>query len=266
MQGSKNGVQVHPTAVVSAGAKLHPGVVVGPFCVIGEGVELGEGCRLSSHVVLDGDCVFGRENIFYSYASLGLEPPDIKFKGEASRLVVGDRNTFRESVTVHKGTESGGWVTKIGSDNLFMAYSHVAHDCVVGNDNVFANNAGIAGHVNVGNNITIGALTTVHQFCKLGDFCFVGMNTSINMDIPAYLKVAADPARVIGLNTVGMTRNGIEKESMSLIKKAYKLVYKKNLKINAAINEMKKLNHDSQNIFLDTFIASIEASERGILR
>ena len=147
-----------------------------------------------------------------------------------------------------------------------MAYSHVAHDCVVGNDYVFANNAGIAGHVNVGNNITIGALTTVHQFCKLGDFCFVGMNTSINMDIPAYLKVAADPARVIGLNTVGMTRNGIEKESISLIKKAYKLVYKKNLKINAAINEMKKLNHDSQNTYLNTFIASIEASERGILR
>ena len=257
---------IHETSIVHSSSKIDDSVEIGPFCIVGENVEIKKDTKLISHVVIKGPTSIGANNTFYQFSTIGDDTPDKKFKGEKTKLEIGDNNIFREGVTVHRGTVQDKGLTKIGSGNLLMAYSHVAHDCVVGNDNVFANNAGIAGHVNVGNNITIGALTTVHQFCKLGDFCFVGMNTSINMDIPAYLKVAADPARVIGLNTVGMTRNGIEKESMSLIKKAYKLVYKKNLKINAAINEMKKLNHDSQNIFLDTFIASIEASERGILR
>lgn len=257
---------IHETSIVHSSSKIDDSVEIGPFCIVGENVEIKKDTKLISHVVIKGPTSIGANNTFYQFSTIGDDTPDKKFKGEKTKLEIGDNNIFREGVTVHRGTVQDKELTKIGSDNLFMAYSHVAHDCVVGNHNVFANNAGIAGHVNVGDNITIGALTTVHQFCKLGDFCFVGMNTSINMDIPAYLKVAADPARVIGLNTVGMTRNGIEKESMSLIKKAYKLVYKKNLKINAAINEMKKLNHDSQNTYLDTFIASIEASERGILR
>lgn len=257
---------IHETSIVHSSSKIDDSVEIGPFCIVGENVEIKKDTKLISHVVIKGPTSIGANNTFYQFSTIGDDTPDKKFKGEKTKLEIGDNNIFREGVTVHRGTVQDKELTKIGSDNLFMAYSHVAHDCVVGNHNVFANNAGIAGHVNVGDNITIGALTTVHQFCKLGDFCFLGMNTSINMDIPAYLKVAADPARVIGLNTVGMTRNGIEKESMSLIKKAYKLVYKKNLKINAAINEMKKLNHDSQNIYLDTFIASIEASERGILR
>ena len=257
---------IHETSIVHPSSKIDDSVEIGPFCIVGENVEIKKDTKLISHVVIKGPTSIGENNIFYQFSTIGDDTPDKKFKGEKTKLEIGDNNIFREGVTVHRGTVQDKGLTKIGSDNLLMAYSHVAHDCVVGNHNVFANNAGIAGHVNAGNNITIGALTTVHQFCKLGDFCFVGMNTSINMDIPAYLKVAADPARVIGLNTVGMTRNGIEKESISLIKKAYKLVYKKNLKINAAINEMKKLNHDSQNTYLNTFIASIEASERGILR
>ena len=259
-------MSIHESSIIHPSAEIDNDVEIGPFCIIGEKVKIKAGSKLLSHVVLRGPTTVGKNNIFYQFCTIGEDTPDKKFKGEETTLEIGDENIFREGVTVHRGTVQDRGLTKIGSDNLLMAYSHVAHDCVVGNDNVFANNAGIAGHVNVGNNITIGALTTVHQFCKLGDFCFVGMNTSINMDIPAYLKVAADPARVIGLNTVGMTRNGIEKESISLIKKAYKLVYKKNLKINAAINEVKKLNHDPQNIYLNTFIDSIEASERGILR
>ena len=146
-----------------------------------------------------------------------------------------------------------------------MAYSHIAHDCIVGNHNVFANNAGIAGHVSVSNNITIGALVTIHQFCKVGAYSFIGMNTSINMDIPAYVKVAADPARVIGLNTVGMTRNNIPDSSISLIKKAYKLLYRKQLKIDQAIKKIKDLN-ENDDPYLDSFVKSIEVSERGILR
>ena len=147
-----------------------------------------------------------------------------------------------------------------------MAYTHVAHDCVVGDGNVFANNAGIAGHVIVGNNITISAFTTIHQFCRIGDYSFVGMSTSITMDIPAYVKVAANPARVIGLNSVGMSRNNISASSISLIKKAYKLVYRKGLKIDDAINKSKKLNEGVDDPFLNIFVQSLEVSERGILR
>ena len=169
-------------------------------------------------------------------------------------------------MTVHRGTVQDNSITSIGSDNLLMAYSHIAHDCVVGDGNVFANNAGIAGHVSVGNNITIGALTTIHQFCNIGDYSFIGMNTSINMDIPAYVKVAADPARVIGLNSVGMTRNNITLNSISLIKKAYKLVYRKGLKIEEAIKKSKELNKEANDPFLNVFIQSLEVSERGILR
>ena len=216
--------------------------------------------------VLRGPTIIGEDNIFYQFSTIGEDTPDKKFKGEKTKLEIGDRNIFREGVTVHRGTVQDKSLTSIGSDNLLMAYSHVAHDCVVGDGNVFANNAGIAGHVYVGNNITIGALTTIHQFCHIGDYSFIGMNTSINMDIPAFVKVAADPARIIGLNSVGMIRNNISSESISLIKKAYKLVYRKGLKINDAIKKIKELNTDQKDSFLDIFIKSLEISERGILR
>ena len=147
-----------------------------------------------------------------------------------------------------------------------MPFAHVAHDCIVGNDNIFANLAALAGHVHVGNNVTIGGITTVHQHCKLGDFCFAGMNSSITMDVPAYVKVASDPARVIGINSVGMSRKNISDDSISNIKKAYKLVYRKNLKIEEALLELSSLFEQTQDIHIETFIKSIQASERGILR
>ena len=173
---------------------------------------------------------------------------------------------LERGVTIHRGTIQDQGITQIGSNNLFMAYSHVAHDCSVGDNNVFANLAGIAGHVSIGNNVNVGAITTVHQFCKMGDFSFAGMNTSITMDVPAFVKVASDPARVIGLNSVGMKRNNINEESISLMKKAYKLLYRKNLKIDEAIKKIKELHSESNDSYLETFISSIEVSERGILR
>ena len=257
---------IHETAIVNPSSKIDDSVEIGPFCIVGEGVEINEGTKLLSHVVIKGPTSIGKNNTFYQFSTIGEDTPDKKYKGEKTKLEIGDNNIFREGVTVHRGTIQDKGMTTIGSDNLLMAYSHIAHDCCVGNGNVFANNAGIAGHVIVGNNITVGALTTVHQFCKLGDFCFVGMNTSINMDVPAFIKVAADPARVIGLNAIGMTRNGIEDNSISLIKKAYKLVYKKGLKIDQAIKKIKDLHIDTDDPNLKTFIKSIEASERGILR
>tara|TARA_B100001173_G_C16003713_1_gene554574 strand:- start:1148 stop:1927 length:780 start_codon:yes stop_codon:yes gene_type:complete len=259
-------MKIHETSIIHPSSKIDDSVEIGPYCIIGEDVEIEEGTKLLSHVVVKGPTYIGSDNTFYQFSTIGEDTPDKKFKGEKTKLEIGNNNIFREGVTVHRGTIQDKGITKIGSENLFMAYSHVAHDCFVGNENVFANNAGIAGHVVMGNNITLGALTTVHQFCKLGDFSFVGMNTSINMDIPAYVKVAADPARVIGLNTVGMTRNNISSESISLIKKAFKLTYMKKLKIDHAIDKIKNLNKNKNDPYLDIFIKSIELSERGILR
>ena len=259
-------MKVHPTSIIHPKSKIDDSVEIGPFCIVGEDVEIKQGSKLLSHIVLKGPTSIGEENIFYQFSTIGEDTPDKKFKGEKTKLEIGNRNIFREGVTVHRGTVQDNSITSIGSDNLLMAYSHIAHDCVVGDGNVFANNAGIAGHVSVGNNITIGALTTVHQFCNIGDYSFIGMNTSINMDIPAYVKVAADPARVIGLNSVGMTRNNITSDSISLIKKAYKLVYRKGLKIEEAINKSKELNKKANDPFLNVFIQSLEVSERGILR
>ena len=257
---------IHETSIIHPSSKIGNSVEIGPYCIIGKNVEIKDGNKLLSHVVVKGPTSIDSDNIFYQFSTIGEDTPDKKFKGEETKLEIGNNNIFREGVTVHRGTIQDAGITKICSDNLFMAYSHIAHDCEVGNGNVFANNAGIAGHVKIGNKVTLGALTTVHQFCKLGDFSFVGMNTSINMDIPAYVKVAADPARVIGLNTVGMTRNDISADSISLIKKAYKLLYKKKLKIDQAIDKIKDLNHNENDPYLDIFIKSIEISERGILR
>jgi UDP-N-acetylglucosamine acyltransferase len=259
-------MKVDPTSIIHPSSKIDDSVEIGPFCIIGEDVEIKKGTKLLSHVVLKGPTTIGEDNIFYQFSTIGEDTPDKKFKGEKTRLEIGHRNIFREGVTVHRGTIQDKGLTVIGSDNLLMAYSHIAHDCIVGSNNVFANNAGIAGHVRVGSNITIGALTTIHQFCNIGDYSFIGMNTSINMDIPAYVKVAADPARVIGLNSVGMSRNEISSDSISLIKKAYKLVYRKGLKIGEAIKKSKTLNEDVNDAYLNIFIDSLEASERGILR
>ena len=257
---------IHPTSIVHNSAKIHESVEIGPFCYIGEDVEIDAGNSLLSHVVIKGPTQIGSNNTFYQFSVIGESTPDKKFKGEKTTLSIGNNNIFREGVTIHRGTVQDKSITSIGSDNLFMAYTHVAHDCVVGDGNVFANNAGIAGHVIVGNNITIGAFTTIHQFCSIGDYSFIGMSTSITMDIPAYVKVAANPARVIGLNSVGMSRNNISAGSISLIKKTYKLVYRKGLKIDDAINKSKKLNEGVDDPFLNIFIQSLEVSERGILR
>ena len=257
---------IDKTSVISSSANIDSSVEIGPFCIIGDDVEIQAGTSILSHVVLKGPTVIGKNNTIYQFSTIGEDTPDKKYNGEKTKLLIGDNNIFREGVTVHRGTIQDKSLTKIGSNNLFMAYAHVAHDCIVGNDNVFANNAGIAGHVVVGNSVIVGALTTVHQFCRLGDYSFAGMNTSINMDVPAYVKVAADPARVIGLNSVGMARNGIPDESISLLKKSYKVVYKRGLKLEDAVKKLEIMHSETNDLFLDIFIQSIKTSSRGILR
>ena len=259
-------MSIHPSSVISGSAKIDSSVEIGPYCIIGDDVEIGMGSSVLSHSVLKGPTKIGKNNIIYQFSSIGEDTPDKKYKGEKTELIIGDNNIFREGVTIHRGTVQDKAVTKIGNDNLFMAYAHIAHDCIVGDNNVFANSASIAGHVEVGSFVTIGGFSAVHQFCILGDYSFVGMNSSITMDVPAYVKVASNPARVIGLNSVGMSRNEISSESISLIKKAYKLVYKKGYRLEDAVNKLIMLSGESDDKFLDTFIESIQSSTRGILR
>ena len=215
--------------------------------------------------MIKGPTKISSGNIFYQFSTIGEDTPDKKYNGEATSLEIGSNNIFREGVTVHRGTVQDKSKTIIGSDNLFMAYSHIAHDCLVGDQNVFANNAGLAGHVTVGNNVILGAVTLVHQFCSLGDYSFTGLNTLITMDVPAFVKVAANPARPIGLNTVGMQRNNFDTGTVNLIKKAYRTIYRKGYSLDDAIKRLHALNQD-ENPALTTFISSIERSQRGLLR
>ena len=259
-------MSIHSSSIIHESVKIDRSVNIGPFCTIGEGVEIQEGTSLLSHVVLKGPTVIGKNNTIYQFSTIGEDTPDKKFNGEDTKLIIGDNNIFREGVTIHRGTIQDKGVTEIGNDNLVMAYAHIAHDCIVGNNNVFANNSGIAGHVEIGSSVVIGALTTVHQFCKMGDHSFAGMNTSITMDVPAYIKVASNPARVFGLNAVGMSRNNISDESIGLLKKAYKVVYRRELKLQDALIKLDTMEEETNDPYLDIFIKSIKVSERGILR
>ena len=257
---------IDSSSIISNKASIHPDVIIGPFCIIGDDVEIDEGTNILSHSVIKGPTKIGKNNIIYQFSSIGEDTPDKKYKGENTKLIIGDNNIFREGVTVHRGTIQDKGITKIGNKNLLMAYTHIAHDCSVGDNNVFANNAGIAGHVSIGNHVVLGGYSAVHQFCSLGDYSFAGMNTSITMDVPAYTKVASNPARVIGLNSVGMSRNDIPSESISLIKKAFKILYKKGFKLDDSLKQIDILKSEANDSYLEIFAESIKSSSRGILR
>jgi UDP-N-acetylglucosamine acyltransferase len=256
---------IHPMALVDPSAKVHPSVKVGPFCLIEENVEIGPGCELLSHVVIKGDTKIGANNKFFQFATIGEQPPDKKYSGECTRLVIGDNNVFREAVTVHIGTIQDEAETMIGSGNLMLAYVHIAHDCQVGDGNVFANNASLAGHVKVGSNVNFGGFAKVSQFCSIGDFSFVCADCTITKDVPAFVKVAPGPARPVGLNTVGMERYGLSKDTRALLKQAYRIAYQKKLTVQAALAELEALNTEN-NVHLSIFIQSIRDSTRGIIR
>jgi UDP-N-acetylglucosamine acyltransferase len=218
--------RIHPLAAVEPGAELGEGVVVGPFCLVEAGARIGARTVLRSHVVVSSFAEIGEDNDIFPHATVGLEPQDLKFKGEPSRFILGDRNIIRESATLHRGTEEGGGVTRVGSDNLFMTGAHVAHDCQVGDRNIFANCATLAGHVEVGQGCTIGAFSAVHQFCRVGDHAFMGGFTVATLDVLPFMKtVGTREVKCYGVNLIGLQRKGFSKESMEALKRAYHLLF-----------------------------------------
>ncbi|PZP39818.1 MAG: acyl-[acyl-carrier-protein]--UDP-N-acetylglucosamine O-acyltransferase [Pseudomonas fluorescens] len=216
---------IHPTAIIEDGAKLGEGVIIGPYCTIGAEVSLGAGSRLVSHVVITGKTMIGQNNVIYPFASLGQPSPDRKYKGEAATLTVGDNNDIREGVTMHIGTGADKGTTTVGSNNLFMAGSHVAHDCVVGSNVIIANYTQLAGHVEIADNVTIGGLSGIHQHVRVGNHAIIGGHTAVDHDVPPYASVSGRRATLKGLNLVGLRRRGFEKTLIRELDDAYDFLF-----------------------------------------
>lgn len=257
-------VLIHPTAIIDSKAELGDNVSVGPYSVIGPDVKIGSGTVIGSHVVIKGPTSIGQDNRIYQFSSIGEDPQDKKYAAEITRLEIGDRNTIREFTSMHRGTKQDHSLTKIGSDNLFMAYTHVAHDCVIGDHVIMANGASLAGHVHLHSHAILGGFTLVHQFTQIGQYSFAAMGSAITQDIPPFVMVGGKPTRPHGINSVGMERNGISPEDIRLIRKAYKMIYKTNLRLEDAIDKMEDLAGDSKE--LSVMVSFLRNVTRGILR
>ena len=233
-----DGQHIHPTAVVDPGTELGPGVEIGPYCVVGAGVRLGAGCRLQSHVVLSGPATVGAENVFYPFACVGGRSQDLKYTDEPTHLIIGDRNTFREFTTVHRATAPGG-TTRVGSGGNFLSYSHIAHDCLVGDEVIFSNNGTLAGHVEVGDRAVVGGLTAVHQFCRIGRLAITGGCSKIVQDVPPFMMVDGNPACVRHINQIGLERAGHSKETVRALREAYRVLYRSDLNTAQALERLR---------------------------
>lgn len=256
---------IHPTAVVEPGATLGEGVRVGAFSLVASGVEVGDGTEIGAHCTLTGPTRIGRDNRFVGHCAVGGEPQDKKFAGEQTELVIGDRNTVREFVTLNRGTGSGGGITRIGSDNWLLAYVHVAHDCVVGDHCVFSNNATLAGHVQVGDHVILSGFAGIHQFCRIGAHAFIGMGAFVNGDVPPFVMVAQDGyGRPRGINAEGLKRRGFDATRIAAIKRAYRALYMGGSSLDEARARLAELAGDSDDVA--AVLAFVEASERGLLR
>lgn len=255
---------IDPRAIVHINAELAPDVKVGPFSIIGPDVQIDAGTEIGPHVVINGPTTIGKYNTIYQFASIGEDPQDKKYADEVTRLEIGDRNVIREFCTMHRGTQQDQCVTLIGNDNLFMAYTHVAHDCVVGNHVIMANGASIAGHVHIDDHAILGGFTLVHQFTQIGEYSFAAMGSAITQDVPPYVMVGGRPTRPHGINSVGMERNGKSPEVIRQIRKAYKILYKNNLRLEDAIEEMEDMAGESNE--LSNMVSFLRNVTRGILR
>ena len=255
---------IHSTAIVSDKANIATDVEIGPYAVIGDDVEIGSGTRIGSHVVINGPTKIGKDNRIYQFASLGDDPQDKKYAGEPTRLIIGDRNAIREFCTFSRGTTQDKGDTIMGDDNWIMAYVHIAHDCVIGNNTIMANNTTLAGHVHVDYWVICGGFSGAHQFCKIGAHAFLGMYAGINRDVPAYTMVSGQPAVARGINSEGLKRRGFTPDQIRNIRNAYRITFRQNKRKEEAIEEIAELAKSQPE--LDLFLESLRSSERGLTR
>ena len=255
---------IHATAIVDPKAELDSSVQVGPYTIIGPHVRIGAGTTVGPHCVIEGHTTIGNDNRIFQFNSLGAIPQDKKYAGEPCELVIGDRNTIREFCTFNIGSPGDTGVTKLGNDNWIMAYVHLAHDCIVGSNTIFANNVGISGHVEVGDWAILGGYAGVNQFLKIGAHAMIGGMTHVSNDVPAFVIVSGTPPEARSINAIGLERRGFDKETVQLIRRAFKILYKKGLLLQEAIEQLEPLAQENEQVRL--FLDSILSSTRGIQR
>jgi UDP-N-acetylglucosamine acyltransferase len=256
---------IHPTAVIHSGARIGANARIGPYCVIGDEVAIGDDCELIAQVYMEGPLTVGRDNRFFPYSSIGVISQDKKFRGERAETVIGSGNTFREFVTVHRGTEGGGAVTRIGDDNWIMAYAHIAHDCIIGSHTVLANGATLAGHVRIEDYAVIGAFSGIHQFCRVGRHSIVGGYSVITKDVLPFSKTVSErETRVFGVNAVGLERHGFSAERREALSRAFRALTASKLNTSQAIEKIRAEWSDSQDV--QELLRFLGSSERGVIK
>jgi UDP-N-acetylglucosamine acyltransferase len=262
--GEKKMSMIDARAIVDPSAVIAKNVTIGPYSVIGPDVEIGEGTVIESHVVIKGPTKIGRDNHFFQYSSIGEMPQDLKYKGEATRLEIGDRNSIREFCTLNRGTVQGGGLTKMGDDNLLMAYVHLAHDCLLGNHIVMANNASLAGHVTIHDHAVLGGFCAIHQFCHVGAYSIAAGGSMVSQDVAPFIMVSGHFAKPYGLNKVGLRRKGFTEQDMLALKQAYRIIYRKGLKAEEALVQLAPMVEACH--WINDLMDAIKRSERGLAR
>lgn len=258
------GIDIHKTAEVSSKAELDDGVKIGPFSIIGDGVTIGRDTSIGSHVIIEGNTSIGEKNTVYPFVSLGLPPQDTNYKGEETRLILGNENIIREFVTINRATTKQRKVTKIGSKNYIMAYAHIAHDCALGDSIIMANAATLGGHIEIGDHAIIGGLVAIHQFVRIGAYAFIGGKSAIVKDIPPFMMASGDRAKLYGLNLVGLKREGFSEEKIEKLKKAYRIIWRSHSLLNDAVERVKREVPPFEE--LDILLEFVISSKRGILK
>ncbi len=255
---------IHPTAIIDSAATIADDVSIGPYSIVGPNVEIDSGCTIESHVVIKGPTYIGKHNHFYQFSTIGEATPDLKYQGEPTTLVIGDHNVIREGVTIHRGTIQDRSETTVGDHNLIMAYVHIGHDSVIGNHCILVNNTALAGHVHIGDWAILSGFTLVHQYCHIGPHSFTGMGSAIGKDVPAYVMVVGAPAEAKTINSEGLSRRGFSKESIRVLQKAFKIIYRRKLTLSEALSELNILAAQCEEI--QPLISSLTSSTRGIVR
>jgi len=257
-------MSIHPTALINRQAELDSDVEIGPYSVIGAGVKIGKETKVASHVVIEGRTSLGQGNMIYQFATIGSRPQDLKYRGEASELIIGNHNTIREYVSLNPGTAGGGMVTRVGDHNLLMMHCHIAHDCLLGSHNIIANGATLGGHVVVEDHVIVGGLVGIHQFARIGSGAILGAGSMVSKDVPPFCNATGDRARLRGLNLEGLKRRGFTTNAIDALRKAYRIIFQSKLKTKDALDKVRR--EVSPTAEIDILLAFIAQSQRGICR